>query len=114
MMSTPLRAGRLEHFVHPRRHLRDAQGRVGAGVRVPHVADDDRRLLRLPRVGLGNGMVLPGFRRRFLAGAQVQLQSFAAGIVHEREQKAQAQRQERSEGHSHSPSSKIKISRTLK
>ena len=52
MMSTPCCARLLQHLVHARGHLLHAAHGVQAVVRVPHVADDDGRLARVPLLGL--------------------------------------------------------------
>src|SRR5262249_61820364 len=36
-------AGGADHLIHPRRHQADALRRHAAGMRVPHIADDNRR-----------------------------------------------------------------------
>jgi hypothetical protein len=41
--------GLLQYIVHSRRHFHSSSHRIQAMVRIPHVADDDRCLLRSPR-----------------------------------------------------------------
>ena len=68
-------AGRHEHIVHPRRHLGHAGRRPRAPVLVPHVADDDGRLPRVPFQRL----VDDADRRRILG-----VDRAGAGVQHER------------------------------
>ena len=54
MMIAPLVASVLQNFVHTRSHLGTSPHGIEAVMIIPHVADNDRRLIRIP-----------GFRSRY-------------------------------------------------
>src|SRR5262245_18256422 len=85
-----LGAGGFEYFVHPRRHLADALRGVWTSVVVPHITDDDRRLVGVPLMIARYGVVAARLRRRFLwqslwrrflPRAEVKLQRLGRGRV---------------------------------
>ena len=71
-------ASRFQHLVHARRHLRDALSGVWTGVVVPHVANDNRGLLGVPRLAARDGAEEARLRSCFLSRAEVKLKRLGA------------------------------------